>query len=236
MSVLDQIKGGLIVSCQAQEGDPLYGAHFMARMAKAAEIGGAVGIRANGAADIQAIKQTVSLPLIGIEKRHYPGFAPYITPTIEEVKRVIDAGADIVAIDATKRIKPGHLTTEAFVRQIRSHFPHVLLMADVSTLEEGVQAAALGFDLIATTLAGYTTHETQPDQPNFQLIAQLSRAVSVPVIAEGKIWTPEEAFKALALGAFAVVVGTAITRPQEITRRFTSYIQSHRGAVDVTGK
>lgn len=217
--ILERLRGGLIVSCQALEGEPLHGPAFMAAMARAAEMGGAVGIRANSPEDIQAIKTVCSLPLIGLYKRTYPNSDIYITPTMREVRAVVDAGAEIVAIDATQRPRPDGLTLEELVRQIRAE-SEVLIVGDVSTYEEGLAAARAGVDIVSTTLSGYTPYSRQGPTADLELVARLAADLPVPVIAEGRIWTPEEARKALEAGAFAVVVGTAITRPQEIVRRF----------------
>ncbi|AFK87303.1 MULTISPECIES: N-acetylmannosamine-6-phosphate 2-epimerase [Thermoanaerobacterium] len=232
MKVLDDIKNGLIVSCQALSNEPLYSPFIMAKMAKAAEVGGAVAIRANGYEDIKAIRREVKLPIIGLIKKNYEGYKPYITPTIEEVSAVVKAGADIVAIDATKLIKPGDISTKDLLREIKKLYPNILVMADISTYNEGIEAENLGFDIVSTTLSGYTDYSPKIDGPDFELIERLSKVLKVPLIAEGRIWTPEEAIKALELGAYAVVVGTAITRPQEITRRFA---ESIRKAVKYAG-
>lgn len=219
-SIVDRIYKGVIVSCQALKHEPLYGADIMARMAIAAEIGGAVAIRANYPEDIHAIRQAVQLPVIGLKKVHYDDSDAYITPTLKEVGEVVKAGADIVAIDCTKVIKPGNKTTRDFIKEIRDNFQTIIL-ADISTYEEAVDAREAGADMISTTLSGYTPYSPQIEGPDFELVERLAKTMDIPVIAEGRIWTPEEAVKALELGAYAVVVGTAITRPQEITKRFT---------------
>lgn len=144
---------------------------------------------------------------------------------MEEVDKVIEAGADIVAIDATKSYKPGNITTEQFLKMIRGKYPTAIVMADISTYEEGIEAYEAGFDLISTTLSGYTEYSPDIEEPDYELIERLAKEVKVPLIAEGRIWTPEQALKALEKGAYAVVVGTAITRPHEITRRFVNFIK-----------
>jgi len=224
VEVIEKIKNGLIVSCQALDGEPLHSPFIMGRMALAAEMGGASGIRANGYDDIIEIKKQVNLPVIGLIKKKYKGFEPYITPTIDEVNLVVKAGANIVAVDATKSLKPGNITTDEFLLKIKSNYPDVLVMADISTYEEGIKAYEMGFDLVSTTLSGYTGYSLQQDGPDFNLIRELSRDIKVPLIAEGRIWDTDEAARALEMGAFAVVVGTAITRPQEITKRFADSI------------
>lgn len=225
MRVLQEIENGLIVSCQALEDEPLHSPLIMAKMAKAAEIGGAVAIRANGYEDILAIRNEVKLPIIGLIKKKYNGYIPYITPTMDEVDKVIQAGADIVAVDATRLRKPGNITTAQFLKKIRDKYPKTLIMADISIYEEGIEAYNLGFDLVSTTLSGYTDYSSKTDEPDFELIERLSRDIKVPLIAEGRIWVPEQALKALEKGAYAVVVGTAITRPQEITKHFVESIK-----------
>ena len=218
-AVLKALRGGLIVSCQALPGEPLYGSKYMVGMAIAAEQGGAAGLRVNGDDDIRAIRAVTRLPVIGIEKKEYPECSAYITPTMTEVDHVVGAGADIVALDATGSLRPDGSTFADMVRRIRDRYD-VLIMGDVSTAEEGLSAVHAGADLVSTTLAGYTPYSATVDGPDFQLLARLAREAGVPVVAEGRFWTPEECRQAFGLGAFAVVVGTAITRPQEIAHRF----------------
>ncbi len=222
--LLESIHRHLIVSCQALEDEPLHGSDMMSRMAVAAQQGGAAAIRANGKNDIIAIKEKVGLPMIGIVKREYPDSDVYITPTLHEVKELIEAGVDIIAIDATGRRRPNDEKLENLLAYIRSE-SGCLAMADISTKEEGVAAAQMGFDLISTTLSGYTAYSRDLEGPDFQLIRELSASIAQPVIAEGKIYSPEEAAEALACGAYAVVVGSAITRPQILTRRFANQIR-----------
>ncbi|WP_410771895.1 N-acetylmannosamine-6-phosphate 2-epimerase [Fontibacillus sp. BL9] len=219
--MIESFQGGLIVSCQALEGEPFYGSEYMARFAISAEMGQAVGIRANTPADIRAIKRVTKLPVIGLWKREYAGYEVYITPTLEEVEGVIAAGADIVAMDATLRDRPDGMPLKTVVEKAKLAYPEVLLMADVSTVEEGVAAEKLGFDLISTTLSGYTPYSPQSKEPDFQLIAKLSRSVSIPVLGEGRIHSPEQAVRCLLEGAYSVVIGGAITRPDTITRKYT---------------
>ncbi|RAP78661.1 N-acetylmannosamine-6-phosphate 2-epimerase [Paenibacillus montanisoli] len=211
---------GLVVSCQAFPGEALFGSEYMTKMAIAACQGGASGIRANGPQDIAAIKQSVSVPVIGLMKNDLPGFEVRITPTLEDALIVHRAGADIVAIDATSRPRPDNRSLSETVRKLKEL--GITVMADVSTFEEGLNAAALGVDYISTTLSGYTSYSRQIKEPDLELVARLASAVSVPVAAEGRIKTPEEAAAALRLGASLVVVGGAITRPQMITAAFVS--------------
>jgi N-acylglucosamine-6-phosphate 2-epimerase len=222
---LERLKGGLVVSCQADPGDPLYGIEHMVAMARAAMVGGAVGIRSNYPHDVQAIKQAIPLPLVGLYKKRYDGSPVYITPTVDEVRAIAAAGADIVAVQLTDQERPDGLSRAELVAQIRQEFPGLLIMADVSTLEEGKHAAELGVDMVSTTMSGYTPYSPQLAGPDLELVRALSRVVSIPVFAEGRIQTPEDCRRALEAGAFAVVVGTAITRPQTVTKWFAQALQ-----------
>ncbi|MFW0879529.1 N-acetylmannosamine-6-phosphate 2-epimerase [Cronobacter dublinensis] len=226
--MLEQIKGKLVVSCQALENEPLHSPFIMGRMALAAAQGGAAGIRANSVADIAAIKQQVTLPVIGIIKRDYPGSEVFITATMREVTELMRAAPEMIALDATARARPDGETLEQLVWRIRRDFPEVLLMADISDVDEAVAADALGFDCVGTTLYGYTapTRGHRLPENDFALLKDVLAAVALPVIAEGNVDTPERAARCLSLGAHAVVVGGAITRPQQITRRFTDALGS----------
>ncbi|MFC7677468.1 N-acetylmannosamine-6-phosphate 2-epimerase [Paenibacillus sp. GCM10028914] len=219
---------GLIVSCQALENEPLHSSFIMGRMAVAARQGGAVGIRANSAEDIKEIKTQVDLPVIGIVKRDYPDSKVYITPTMKEIEELVGAGSDIIAMDATKDIRPGGLELPELMNQIKAKYPEQLLMADISTVEEAVKAEELGFDLIGTTLIGYTesTAGQKMYDNDFELLKNVLEAVKSPVVAEGNVLTPEMAKRCLEVGVYCVVVGGAITRPQQITERFVKHIQS----------
>ncbi|HJO93392.1 MAG TPA: N-acetylmannosamine-6-phosphate 2-epimerase [Victivallales bacterium] len=219
-NVKEILKKGLIVSCQALEDEPLHSSFIMSRMAVAAKQGGAIAIRSNSKEDIKEIKNAVDLPVIGIVKREFDDSEIYITPTIKEVEEVCEGGADIVAIDATLRKRPGNILLDQLIHEIRSKFPKLFIMADCSNFDEGVNADKLGFDLIATTLSGYTPYTKGCSLPNIELIKKLSETVSAPVIAEGGIWTVEDANTAYNSGAYSIVIGSAITRPQLITRRF----------------
>ena len=224
--LLSRLEGGLIVSCQALPDEPLHGAHIMAAMARAAAAGGGVGIRANGPEDIAAIRQAVELPIIGLWKDDLPGFSVRITPTVEHARRLAAAGTDIIAIDATARPHPDGLPLPERIAAIHRDTNRPVL-ADIATLEEGLAAQQAGADLVAPTLSGYTEYSPACEEPDFGLIQQLAAQLRLPVIAEGRIATPEQATRALALGAFAVVVGGAITRPQQITARFVAGIKKH---------
>lgn len=212
VSLFSRIEGGLVVSCQALEDEPLHSAEIMARMAEAAMIGGAVGIRCNGVEDTKAIRAKVDLPLIGLWKVGREEV--YITPTADHALSIIDAGADMVALDATKM----RANLESDVLAI--HKVGGLVMADISTYEEALMAADVGVDCISTTLSGYTEWSPQQEAPDFDLVNRLSNRLAIPVIAEGRINTPELLEEAFVMGAFAVVVGSAITRPQWITSNF----------------
>lgn len=223
MGVVARLERGLIVSCQATEDTPFHGPVFMAAMARAAEMGGAAGIRANGPADIAAIRNSVRLPIIGIWKVVYEGYEPYITPTLEDARKIAEAGADIIALDATLRPHPRDLSAHQLIAEVKTL--GLPVMADISTFEEGIAAAEAGADIVATTMSGYTPYSPQSDQPDFKLIEELARALPIPVIAEGKIGTPDQARRAVDLGAFAVVVGAAITQPWAITEKFASALR-----------
>jgi putative N-acetylmannosamine-6-phosphate epimerase len=221
-SPIESLSGQLIVSCQALPDEPLYSPIFMMAMARAAAIGGAGGIRANGADNIAAIRAAVSLPILGINKRRVKGFEVFITPDYEDARSVVEAGADLVAIDGSNCPRPGGEALADIIRRIHAELK-VPVMADCSCLEDGLYAEAAGADLIATTLSGYTRHGrlAQPG-PDLELISQLVQRVQKPVIAEGRFREPREIAEAFERGVFAVVVGTAITRPSEITKRFVA--------------
>lgn len=217
--ILARLRGGLVVSCQALEDEPLHGAAIMAAMARAARMGGAVGIRANSPVDVAAIRAAVDLPLIGLFKEAIPGYPVFITPTVGHALAIAEAGADIVALDATLRPRPQGLAAAEIIRQVKE-VTGKLVLADVATYTEGVAAFQAGADAVSTTLSGYTADSPRQEDPDFDLLRRLAADLPVAVIAEGRINTPEQAVQALDLGAFAVVVGGAITRPQLITRRF----------------
>ena len=218
MDVLEKIKGGVVVSCQALENEPLHSSFIMGRMALAAKEGGAVGIRANTTEDINEIKRIVDLPVIGIIKRDYDGSEVFITATEKEVKELLETQAEIIALDATSRKRPTEKTTAELVQMIHDHSR--LAMADISTFEEALQAQEDGFDLLSTTLAGYTEYSRQTQTPDFDLLNQIIEQVNIPVVMEGHTDSPEHVEKAYELGAFSVVIGSIITRPQFITKRY----------------
>lgn len=222
--ILDKIKGGLIVSCQALASEPLYDSYIMSKMALAAKLGGAVGIRANTVVDIKAIKEKVDLPLIGIIKQEYDDSDVYITPTMKEVDALVETGCEIIAIDATNRLRPNGETLEAFFTKVRKKYPNQLFMADTSCFDEGKKAEELGFNLIGTTMAGYTHYTKGTPLPDFNLMQRYVSELHTPVIAEGGIWVPEQLKKAIDIGVHSAVVGTAITRPRDITKHFAEVL------------
>lgn len=223
--ILEQIKGGLIVSCQALETEPLYDSYIMSKMAWAAYLGGAVGIRANTVVDIKAIKEKVDLPVIGIIKQVYDDSDVYITPTMKEVDALVEIGCEIIAVDATDRLRPNGVTFEEFFTEVRAKYPNQLFMADTSCFEEGKKAEKLGMDLIGTTMAGYTPYTKGTPLPDFKLMERYVKELHSPVIAEGGIWVPEQLKQAIDTGVHAAVVGTAITRPMDITKHFIEAIK-----------
>lgn len=219
---VESLKGKLIVSCQALPHEPLHSSFIMGRMALAAKEGGAYGIRANTKEDIAEIKARVDLPVIGIVKRDYEDSKVYITPTMKEINELMEVKPDIIALDATHSLRPGGRTLDEFYREIRKSYPEQLLMADCSTVEEALHADQLGFDFIGTTLVGYTdqSRDLKIESNDFEIIRQIVEKVKHRVIAEGNINTPEKAKRVIELGAFSVVVGSIITRPQLITKSF----------------
>ena len=219
---LARLRGRLVVSCQAREGNPLHGPAFMAAMAEAAVLGGAAGIRADGAADVAAIRAAVGpdVPVMGIAKAKQPDGSLFITSDAAGARGVIAAGARLVALDGTTRQRPGGETLAEVVAAI--HAAGGAALADVGTLADARHALAAGVDAVGTTLSGYTPDSPKQAGPDFDLLAALVAACPFPVFAEGRVWTREEARRALDLGAAFVVVGTAITNPTAITQRFVA--------------
>lgn len=215
LELIESLRGRLIVSCQAGPDSPFGRPEMLAAMAECAAIGGAAAIRADAPDNIAAIASRVAVPVLGIYKKHYEGFETYITPTVAEAGAAIDAGARLLAVDATPRPRPGGCTFAEIV--CAAHARGVPVMADCSTLDDARFADDAGADLLGTTLAGYTPYSRKLPGPDLELIGEIAAACSRPIVAEGRVHSPEEAAKAIAAGAFAVVVGTAITAPQAIT-------------------
>ena len=226
-SKVESLKGKLIVSCQALPHEPLHSSFIMGRMAKAAKEGGAVGIRANTKEDIKEIQSQVDLPVIGIVKRDYEGSDVYITPTMKEVDELMEVKPEIIAVDATIAKRPGGVTIDEFFHQIKEKYPDQLWMADCSTVEEALHADELGFDFIGTTMVGYTPQSSSMkiEENDFEILREIIQKAKHKVIAEGNINTPEKAKRVIELGAFSVVVGSIITRPQLITKSFAEALE-----------
>ena len=226
LDMIKRLKNKVIVSCQAMPSEPLYREECMAAMMKSVLNGGAQGLRVAGVRDVKLAKSLSDVPVIGLTK---PEVIPknwkevvYITPTLKDVVDLIQAGADIVAFDGTQRPRP-KCTVEEIIKYIKIN--RKKSMADISTLEEGIKCAELGVDILSTTLSGYTTQSPiETDGPDFKLLESLVKETDKPVILEGRIWEPEQINKAFELGAHAVVIGSAITRPQLITKRFITNI------------
>lgn len=228
------MKGTVIVSCQATPGEPLYDRErsVMPLMARAAKLAGAKMIRTSSVRDIIEIKEETGLPVIGLIKREYPGFQGRITMTMREVDECMAAGADVVSIDCTDCVRGDGLTPTEFLKAVREEYPNIIIMADCATFEEGVAAHAAGADLVGTTMNGYTPQTAgETGEPNFALVARLVKTLPCPVIAEGRIHTPEQARKMLEIGAWAVVVGGAITRPLEIASCFMAAVRDLPGGM-----
>lgn len=226
MNMLEKVKSKLIASCQALEDEPLHSSYIMGRMAVAVEEGGASGIRANSKEDIIEIKKNTTLPVVGIVKRDYADSEIYITATMEEIDELVESNCEMIALDATCRKRHNDEKLSDFVQNIRSKYPNRLLMADISTIEEAIEAEKLGFDCVSTTLMGYTKesegHNIADD--DFARLKEILKTVKIPVIAEGHVDTPEKAKRCQELGVYSMVVGSAITRPQLITRKFVDKI------------
>lgn len=219
MSLLAGLRGGLIVSVQAEEGSVLGEPATIALLARCAAANGAVAVRIEGLERIAAVRAAVGVPIVGIVKRRHPGFEPYITSTVAEVEGAAAAGAALVAFDATHRARPGGASVADLVRAARAR--GALAMADCATLEEMEDAAAAGADVVATTLAGYTEDTRGRTLPALDLVAA-AVAHHPFVVCEGGIATPEAARAAFAAGAAAIVVGTAITNVDALVRRFAA--------------
>lgn len=223
-NTLNRIKGTVVVSVQAMPSEPLYLEKCMVAMMKSVINGGAGALRVAGARDVRNAKRLFDVPVIGLTK---PNIIPknwkeivYITPTIKEVIELVEAGADIIAFDGTQRKRPNNEKIQDLIKYI--HINKKFAMADISTLEEGIKAQEAGSDILSTTLAGYTLEsaDSPSKEPDFKLLKDLVEHTNLPVVLEGRIWEPEQVDKAFELGAHCVVIGSAITRPQLITKRF----------------
>ena len=220
--LLERLKGKLIVSCQARVGWPMYGSEIMAAFAVAAQQGGAAGIRATGVENIARIKEKVDLPIIGINKQFSDDYDVYITPTYQSAVDILEVGIEIIAIDATPRRRPGGERVEDILRKIRENYPDVLVMGEISTLQEAKDILPLGFDLISTTLSGYTKASQPRSSVDLELIAQIHTITDTPIIAEGKIAHEEEAVAAIRAGAHAVFFFNYMSSTEIFTERYVS--------------
>lgn len=220
--LLESMKGGLIVSCQVQHDDPVYSEDFVLKMAKAAQWAGAVGIRANSPEQIKLIKDNVDLPMIGLWKIWHDDTDVFITPTLEAAKKVWEAGADVIALDCTAQITHEGKPAYELLPLVKKEIPEAVIFADVSNYEEAKRAVEMGADIVGPTLYGYTEETKHIEQPDLREFARMCRDFKDKafMIMEGHIYTPEDAIKCLYLGADAVVVGSAITRPHLIAKRF----------------
>lgn len=216
-----KLEGGLIASCQPVRGGPLDQPNHVAALALATLAGGAVGLRLESLADLEATRPLTQAPITGLVKRNSPDFSIYITPELSDVEALAQRGADIIAFDGTKQPRP--VSVQALIEAI--HANGCLAMADCSTVEEGLEAHRLGADFVGSTLSGYTTYSPKLAGPDLEMVRELSKQ-GVRVIAEGRIATPEQAKAALEAGAFAVTVGTALTRIELITRAFADALNS----------
>lgn len=224
--MFESIKGSIIMSCQALPDEPLYVPEksIMYLMARACKMAGTPMIRTNSVRDVIAIKEETGLPIIGLIKINYEGFEGYITPTMKEVDELVACGTDIIALDATFQKRGDGKSAVEFIAEIKAKYPNQMLMADISNFDEGVAAAKAGVDMISTTLSGYTSYTKKLDGPDLELVKTLSQAVDIPVIAEGRINYPHQVKEAYEHGAYSVVVGSAITRPFEIAKRFMNVL------------
>ncbi|MCH1960379.1 MULTISPECIES: N-acetylmannosamine-6-phosphate 2-epimerase [Romboutsia] len=220
--IFKSIKGSVVISCQALPNEPLYVEEksIMYLMARAAKMAGSPAIRTNSVRDVIAIKKETGLPVIGLIKIEYEGSEVYITPTMKEVDELVDAKSDVIALDCTFSKRLNDESINDFIKSIKEKYPDVILMADISTYEEGINAYKCGVDMVGTTMNGYTPQSIKENINNLELVKKLTKEIDIPVIAEGKIHYPYQAKEILDAGAYAVVVGGAITRPLEIAQRF----------------
>ncbi len=228
MEIFDKLKNKVIISAQASAGEPIYEDRCLTSIIKSVISGGAGGLRLAGAESIRETRKLYDIPVIGITK---PDPLPenwretvYITPTFRDAKEISEAGTDIIAIDGTGRHRPEE-NLPVLISRIKTEL-YKPVMADISTLEEGINCAKYGVDIVSTTLSGYTSYTSDKNngQPDFMLLEKLVNTLNIHVILEGRIWTPEHVRQAFKIGAFAVVIGSAVTRPQVITRRFADAV------------
>ncbi len=218
---------GLIVSCQAVKGEPLYGLDIMHHFARAAVLGGAKGIRANYVSDINSIKKEVDVPVIGIIKAVYDDSDVYITPTLKEVKELLTTSCEVIALDATSRKRPRGEKLEDLVEYIRKNSPETEIMADCSTFEEAKAADEMGFDYVGSTMRGYTEYTKGIAIPDYEFLKKMKKELKAKVIAEGGIWEASQLERVLECEPYAVVIGSAITRPMDITKHFSKVFENH---------
>lgn len=228
--LIESFKGGLIVSCQVQHDDPVFSVDFVVKMAKAAQWGGAVAIRANSPEQIRAIKKEVDLPVIGLYKIWHDDTDVFITPTLEAAKQVWEAGAEIIAIDCTDQITHEGRPAYELLPILKKAIPEAIIFADVANYDEAARAIEMGADIVGPTLYGYTAETKHIELPDLREFARMCRDFKdkAYVIMEGHIYTPEDAMKVLFLGAHSVVVGSAITRPHLITKRFVDLLTGYQ--------
>lgn len=229
-AILESMKGGLIVSCQVQHDDPVYSMDFVVKIAKAAEWGGAVGIRANSPDQISEIRRNVKLPIIGLYKIWHDDTDVFITPTLEAAKQVWESGAEIIALDCTAQANYEGRPAYELLPTVKREIPEAIIFADVSNYEEAKRAVELGADIVGPTLYGYTEETKDIEQPDLREFARMCRDFGdeVCMIMEGHVYTPEDAMKCIYLGAHSVVVGSAITRPHLITKRFVDLLSGYQ--------
>lgn len=232
MSAFEElIPRGVIVSCQLEPTEPLHTPQHCALFAQAAEAGGGTAIRAEGVANIQEIRATTRLPLIGCIRDSYSDGWMLVTADLNAVERLVRVGVDIVALDATLRMRPNGADGIRFLADVRKRYPDLLILADVSTFEEGVRAADVGASALSTVLCGRTKETYEQSlvaSPNLDLIYRLATTVRTPVLAEGFIWNTADASAAVEAGAYSVIVGGAITRPRVLTQLFVNAVESCR--------
>ena len=225
-TVLDALRGGLVVSCQAYPGEPMLDPNTMAQVAQAVVAGGAVGVRGKGLDDLRAMRPVVDVPIIGLVKVGDTGV--YITPTLADCLEVAATGCEVVALDGTRRPRPDGLTLAETIVGLRAEYPEVLVMADCGSVGDAEAALAAGADILGTTLAGYTGERDTTDGPDWEVVdgvVALAAESGTPVLVEGRVHTTAQAAEAMRRGAWAVVVGTAITHPTSITRWFAEAVR-----------